>query len=52
MFDDGRQLLNGNPKDFPLAPGVRLAGPGYFRVHGIEVHRGREFTSSYGGNRA
>ena len=43
-FDDGRRLLNGNPKDLPLAPGLHFVGPKYFRVHGVRILAGREFS--------
>jgi putative ABC transport system permease protein len=44
QFDDGRRLLNGNPKDRPLAPGMHFIGPDYFRVHRARLLAGREFT--------
>ena len=45
LFDDGRRLLNGNPKDRPLAPGLHVIGPDYFRVHRARLVAGREFTT-------
>ena len=45
LFDDGRRLLNGNPKDRPLAPGLHIIGPDYFRVHDARLVAGREFTT-------
>jgi putative ABC transport system permease protein len=50
LFEDGRRLLNGNPKDRPLAPGLHIIGPGYFRVHGARLAAGREFTTRDGFN--
>ena len=43
-LDDGRRFLNGNPKDLPLAPGMRWIGPDYFQLHGVRLAAGREFT--------
>ncbi len=45
-FDDGRRILNGNPKDAPFAPGLNFIGPNYFAVHGVRIIRGREFRVS------
>lgn len=42
-IDDGRQFLNGEPKDAAFAPGMAFVGPSYFAVHGVRVARGREF---------
>jgi putative ABC transport system permease protein len=43
-FDDGRRLLNGNPRDRALTPGLHFVGPRFFHVHGARLVAGREFN--------
>ena len=43
-FDDGRRVLNGNPQDVALAPGLHFVGPQFFQLHGVRVIAGREFS--------
>lgn len=43
-LDDGREYLNGNPAHGELAPRGFRASAGYFRMHGVAVTRGREFS--------
>ena len=50
-LDQGRNdmllpVTPGNPHEKPIAAAPRFASPGYFRLMGIAVEQGREFTSA------
>jgi putative ABC transport system permease protein len=45
-LDDGRRFLNGEPDQRPFAPRQHVVTPAYFRLHGVRLLEGRDFTDS------
>jgi putative ABC transport system permease protein len=43
-LDDGRRFLNGDPDQRPFAPRQHVVTPVYFRLHGVRMLEGRDFT--------
>ena len=44
-LNDGRRFLNGEPDQRAFTPRPHVIGPEYFRIHGVPVLEGREFTA-------